>query len=259
LKHRAGAAIVRAVRHAAVIVAFVGCAQGSSRLGGDGPPPPDQMPADAHVVEPQPDARVFHDAHVFMDAQPIDAKVFHDAPPIDACVPITSELLANPAFDLTPMGTLWTAQPIDSAYPIITADNGIAAQSAPYKAWMGGWAGTDKSTTSLTDLLYQDVAVPAHTTQLVLTGYYAVATGETGTTVFDTGNLDLIQTNGTPIEAVLALTNATSAASFTALSHTFSTDVSGQTVRLRFTTTNDITNATSFYFDTMSLKATHCP
>ncbi len=256
------------MKHAAVIVALVGCAQGSARLGnGDGPPPPDTSTrADARID----DARVVRDAHavmdarpidarVFMDARPIDAHVYMDARPIDACVPITSELLANPAFDLTPAGTQWTAQPIDSGYPIITGDQGMVQESAPYDAWMGGWAGTDKNTTSLTDLLYQDVAVPANTTHLVLTGYYAVATSETGTTVYDTGNLDLIQTNGTPIEAVLAVNNTTSAATWTALSHTFATNVSGQTVRLRFTTTNDITNATSFFFDTMSLKATHCP
>jgi hypothetical protein len=211
------------------------------------------------------DAPVGADAKQYFDAPniehadaPTDARP--DAPPPDAaCVPTTTELLANPAFDLTPRASGWTEQNIDDTYPIITDQTGLAPQSAPYRAWMGGFQGTDLGVSSVTDMLYQDIAVPAGTTQLVLTGYYAVATSETGTTVYDTGTLDLIQTSGTPIEAIKSLTNATNAASWKQLSHTFTANVAGQTVRLRFTTTNDSLNATSFYFDTLSLKATHCP
>jgi hypothetical protein len=102
--------------------------------------------------------------------------------------------------------------------------------------------------------------VPAGTTHLVLTGYYAAGTMETSTTtVYDTGALDLIQTNGTPIEGVLALSNLTGAGTWTAFSHTFTASLAGQTVRLRMTSTNDYTNASNFFFDTFSLKATHCP
>ena len=94
----------------------------------------------------------------------------------------------------------------------------------------------------------------------MLTGYYVVGTNETGTTVYDTGSVDLLQTNGTPIENVMSLNNATTTpAAWQAFSHTFTANVSGQTVRLRITSTNDITNATNFFFDTLSLKATHCP
>ena len=233
-------------------LAVAGCASGSAQ----GVPDASQgHPADAKIyldsanVEPTPDAPP--DA-----ARPIDAP---PPPPPDAgCTPHTTELLGNPAFDLAPMGTKWTEQEIDTTYPIITADTGLNPHTAPYRAWMGGFSG-DQGYSNLTDMLYQDVTVPAGTTQLVLTGYYAVATAETGSTVYDTGSVDLIQTNGSPIEPILSLTNATVAGSWTQVSHTFTTDVSGQTVRLRFTTTNDITNPTSFYFDTLSLKATHCP
>jgi hypothetical protein len=174
------------------------------------------------------------------------------------CVPTTTELLANPAFDLTPLASGWTEQNIDNTFPIITADTGLAAQSTPDRAWMGGFQGSDLGVMSVSDTLYQDVAIPAGTTQLVLTGYYAVATAETGPTVFDTASVDLLQPSGTAIEAIQALTNATAAATWTQLSHTFTANVAGQTVRLRFTTTNDDLNATSFFFDTLSLKATSC-
>src|SRR5438105_87447 len=84
--------------------------------------------------------------------------------------------------------------------------------------------------------------VPAHTTQLVITGYYVVGTTENPNDApYDTGALDLIQTNGTPIESVLSMSNLTiTGATWTQFSHTFTTIPSG-TVRLRLTSTNDVT------------------
>ena len=203
-------------------------------------------PTDAHVDAP-------------VDARP-DARP--DAPP-DACVPQTTELLQNPVFDLTPVGTMWTQVPINASYPPITSDlnqnGGFAAQTAPYKVWLGGFVSSGVGSV-VTDVVYQDVTVPAGTTQLVLTGYMQVGTGETGTTVYDTASLDLQQTNGTPIENVQSLTNNSGTNNaWVAFSHTFTTIPVGQTVRLRMTSSNDYSNATAFLFDTLSLKATHCP
>ena len=241
------------MRYGLVAVALAGCASaGKSGASTDAPP----------VVTP--DAHEFFDSgniEVVPDAAPDARVVMTDAapPPPDACVPVATELLANPAFDLSPLGTGWTEQDINTSYPIVTGDTGLAPQSAPYRAWMGGFAGTDIGQASATDMLYQDVTVPAGTTQLVLTGYYAVATSETDPTPYDTASVDLLQTNGTPIEPILAMDNTTLATSYAQFTHTFTSNVAGQTVRLRFTSTNDITNPTSFYFDTLSLQATHCP
>src|SRR5262249_7148761 len=149
-----------------------------------------EPPPDSPNINPTPDAAVPHDAAIV----PPDAYV---------CIPQITELLLNPVFDLTPMGMGWVQQNIDNAYPLITDDDGVTEQSAPYKAWMGGWAGTDKSVSTLSDQLYQDVVVPANTTQLVLTGYYDVATSETIGLVYDVANVSLVQTNGVPIEGVL--------------------------------------------------------
>jgi hypothetical protein len=68
----------------------------------------------------------------------------------------------------------------------------------------------------------------------------------------------LTQTNGTPIETAQSLSNANPTTAWTAFSKTFTTNLSGQTVRLRLTSTNDIITATSFYYDTLALTATYC-
>ena len=82
---------------------------------------------------------------------------------------------------------------------------------------------------------------------------------DAGTFVYDTGTVSLQQTNGTPIEGVLALDNTVTQTAWTPFTHTFAANVAGQTVRLNFTSTNDSTLASNFFFDTLSLKATHCP
>lgn len=258
---------MRTCRTLALVATVAGCAQGGK--GGL---------ADASIgtqhdakefldgaIEPQIDAAQPHpDAAIDAPIMNIDAPP--PPPPPDACVPQVTELLLNPVFDLTPVGTNWVQQPYDVTYPLVTADDGIAEHSAPYKAWLGG---IEPSSGTATDLLYQDVLVPAMTTQLRLTGYYEVRSGEDpgDTNVYDTGNLALTQTNGTPIESVLSLTNVTVTTAWTPINKTFAGNLSGQTVRLRFTTTNDAiapfpfpSGPTSFYFDTLSLKATHgCP
>jgi hypothetical protein len=244
----------------AICAAFllVGCA--SARNAGE--------PSDADISMPEiVDAPA--DAHEMMvdakvtppvDAQPIDAP---SITPADAatdayvCQVMTRQLLLNPVFDLTPVGTNWVQQNIDNAYPIITGDGTLAEHSAPYKAWMGGIEAPTAGQ-SVTDVLYQDVVIPAGTTMLRLTGVYYVASAETGTTVYDTGQVALVQTNGTPIETAMSLNNVGETTAWTALDKTFTPNLSGQTVRLRFTTTNDDSFPTSFYFDTIALTATYC-
>src|SRR5690242_9459980 len=126
----------------AVLVA--GCASGSNAAQSDAPfGGQDAPPVHDDGINEIPDAPP--DAAPHPDAPPVDAPPPLDAPPpidapIGACVPITAGLLANPVFDLSPVGTMWTEVPIDPTYPPITSD-GFAAQTAPYKAWMGGITG----------------------------------------------------------------------------------------------------------------------
>jgi hypothetical protein len=202
-------------------------------------------------LEGTPDARP--DAQTVV---PVDA-----APDAYQCQVQTVQLLQNPVLDLTPTGMHWVQQNIDNSAPIVTGDDGIPEHTAPFKAWMGGFRGYDFGVNSLTDVLHQDVTVPAGTTALRLTGYYEVRTAEPATTTaWDTAVVALVQTNGTPIETVKSLSNLTPTTAWTAIDHvvTDASALAGQTVRLRMTSTNDVLYPTSFFFDTLALTATFC-
>lgn len=188
---------------------------------------------------PQPDA-----SHV----GPTDAPSSTDG--AAHCTTMTSDLLMNGSFDGTPAGMGWTSTPANPSYPIVTT-NGLAAQSTPLKAWMGSFV-------SASDDMHEDVAVPASTTALVVAGFYQVHTTETGTTPVDTAKVDLADTSGTSLESALALDNTQATTSWMPFSYPVTSNVAGQTIRLRFVTTNNSTKPTSFYFDTVSLKATFC-
>lgn len=173
------------------------------------------------------------------------------------CTEVQTELLKNPAFDSTPMGTLWMQTPISATYPLITdqgqtGTSGITEQSPPYDAWLGGLAGTD--------VLWQDVTIPNRTKQIALSGFYEVRTSETAATPIDTASIAFTDMANTPIITVQALDNTKKTTTWTTLNFAV-TDApmySGMTLRLRMTSTNGGTNFTSFWWDTLSVKATHC-
>lgn len=179
-----------------------------------------------------------------------DTTPFPDA--ASGCVTQMRDLLANGNFDGAPLAMGWTQS--DSS--IVTAADGVPEQSAPNKAWLGGVVAP---ITTISDQLYQDVAVPAGTTSLTLTGFYDVRTGEAASDpAYDTATAELVTTGGTPIEAIDTYDNTKPQTAWVPINHSFTANVSGQTVRLRFSSTNDYLNATSFYFDTLALTATFC-
>lgn len=184
-----------------------------------------------------------------IDAPP---EVLIDAPP--PCTVMTSNLLTNPAFEM--MTTGWMETRIDNA-AIVRADGPVAAHTPTLKAWMGGVLGNLGA--PAVDALWQDVMIPASTTQLVVTGMYDVRTTETSTgTAFDTGTLALVTTANAPIESVLALSNLTPKTAWTAINHPVTAAVAGMTIRLRLSSRNDFTAASGFYFDSLGLMATFC-
>lgn len=176
---------------------------------------------------------------------------------IDAgCTVMTLQILVNPAFDLNPVGTGWVQTPQNAAEPIITDIDGwgIVEHTAPYKAWLGGYASV------ATDVMYQDVAVPVGTTMLTVRGQYGIGTDELGTTVYDSCTVQLQNTSGGLLQSVMTISNvgATTTASWRPFQSTFSMPYAGQTVRLHFRATTDSSLATSFFFDTLVLEATVC-
>ncbi len=254
------------------VLVWAACASGSENQGDpvDGSLQVDAATADAATTDapatdaPSIDAAVT-DAAVTdaaaTDAGTIDAMTTIDAATdamtIDAgCTTTVLQILTNPAFDATPIGTGWVQTPYDIQYPLITADDGIPEHTAPNKAWMGGIVAPIFSTAS--DTMYQQVTVPAGTTVLRLRGQYEVRTGETGGTVYDTGAVDLVNTSNGLLQTVMSLSNAAPTAAWTPFNVQFGSPYAGQTVRLRFRTTNDDSFATSFYFDSLFLEATVC-
>ena len=236
----------------AAAVAAAGCASGGlpfeqpdSAIGPSDAPGPADAPLETFPDAPA-DAMPDAPPVVMPDAMP-------DAPP--PCTPMEIEKLTNPALDLEPKGTGWTEIPIAGLPDVITSE-GTAVHSAPYKAWLGGVVNENAT---VTDQVYQDITFPADTTQVVLTGFYVVSTQEFFNIPFDTFTIGLTETNGTPIETALNLSNVNAVGAWTAFSKTFTANLAGRTVRLRATSTHDTSLVTSFLIDTLSLKATHCP
>jgi hypothetical protein len=177
-----------------------------------------------------------------------------DARPDAMCTTQTVQLLANPHLDDTPVGTGWVDLPTDPTYPLITGDDGIVEDTAPYKIWMAGINDAD-------DVVYQDVAVPAGTTSLTLSGKYAIATAETISGTYDFAYLEVRSTGGSTLETLQTLNDDTVATTWTPMTLPLIGSYAGQTIRIYFHATNDFSDETSFYYDTLALNAqvTVCP
>jgi len=232
-----------------------GCARGSVAASDDGGAPSADAAVRIDARPSTPDAPPPPDAPPDAPPPPPDAPPDAPAPP---CIPVTTQLLANPQLDWEPVGTSWGQQIIKPGYPLITSQDNLVApveHTAPYKAWLGGFAGN-----AVTDVLYQDVTIPAATSQLVLTGFYAVRTDETTGTTYDTATASLTQTGGSLIATALSLSNLTPRTGWALFSYTFPQGLSGQQLRVRFSSTNDGARPTSFFFDSLALTAIHgCP
>ena len=68
----------------------------------------------------------------------------------------------------------------------------------------------------------------------------------------------LTTSTNTVLQAVLAVDNTDAGSTWVPLNIAFAQPYAGQTVRLRFSTSNDSSGATSFYFDSLALTATYC-
>jgi hypothetical protein len=169
-------------------------------------------------------------------------------------VPVQTELLQNGGFESGPT-VGW--HEVDPEGELIVQPPAGLTQAGTWVDWQGSYDHTQ------TDEAFQDVAVPVGTTSLVLTGYWLVGTQENpNNAVYDTGTVSIVQPAGeATIESALSLSNLNSGpTTFTAFNHSFAVaGVAGTTVRLRFFTSSDVTNLTNFFFDSLSLVATHCP
>jgi hypothetical protein len=217
----------------------------------DGASPPVDAIA-ASDAAPKPDARPPVDA-----AAPVDA-----APVIDAsCSDTIVNLLANGHFDLGPGGGWIELSGYTPPFPLIVPQDtdgvasddelppGLPAQSPTYASWLGG-------VDSTTDVLYQDFAVPAGATGVQVVGYLTIATEETGP--YDVASIQLRSTSGALLESLVAWDSADVAPAWTAFFATPAGAYAGQTLRLQLTSTTDFIFGTSFFFDTVEVRALVC-
>jgi hypothetical protein len=208
--------------------------------------PDGSLPTDGSVTDgPVTDARP-------TDARPVDAMVPVDAP--GGCTTMVLQLLNNPSFDVSPLGSGWSQTVIDPDYPPITADapTSFVKDSAPNHVWMGGFYDAD-------DEIRQDIAIPIGTTQLLLRGKYQVLTDElAGGGVYDDSSVVLTNQANAVLDTALATDNEHATAAWTPFQRIFAQPYAGQTVRVRLHSHNDDSFVTSFFYDTLALQATVC-
>jgi hypothetical protein len=156
-------------------------------------------------------------------------------------------VLANSGFESG--ASSWT-ESATSGQAIITSSASGAHSGSGY-AWLGGYV-------SGTDIIYQNVAIPAGASPVTLQFWYRILTAETSTSsAFDTLRVAIHNpTTGAVLANVASASNLNATSSW-AQSQTFDLSAfAGQTVQLRFTATNDASNISSFFVDDIVLSAT---
>jgi len=167
-----------------------------------------------------------------------------------------SNLLANGAFDTSPVG--WTLNPADLIKDErqLPADHPFHAASGDYFAWLGG-------AYSKTMVAYQRIAVP-NTPKLRLTGKHFVAAVTTTGVMEDTVKLEIVDDAGKQLAAIAAFSNLDSVPETATFGwKDLRTDITsqafaGKPVVFRITSVNDAANNTNFLFDSLSVVPGGC-
>jgi hypothetical protein len=157
-----------------------------------------------------------------------------------------TNLVANPGFE---GGDASWSQSATGGYPIIYTDATIA-HSGSWYAWLGGYD-------SGTDTMYQEVTIPAGATQALLQFWYRI-TSQEGTTssVFDTMTVAIANaTTGARLATLATFSNVNQTSGWVQSQQYNVSAFAGQTVRLVFTATMDISNVTNFFVDDITLSA----
>lgn len=161
---------------------------------------------------------------------------------------LAADPLVNGAFDGSPLGVGWTQEPADPSYPLIvtSADLPVSPRSGCCAVWLGGFL-------SSADALYQDVDIPANAETLELTGYRWIATQETGGS-YDHLWAEVVAPGGTEVLHVWSNSDITS--TWVPFTLPASTSYAGQTIRVRFRSSNDASLVTNFFIDSCALDVT---
>ena len=158
----------------------------------------------------------------------------------------SSQLIVNGGFE-TGTATPWTI----SAGALCTTSTcgGEAAHGGSWFVWMDGYGRRH------TDTAAQTVTIPSGKTTVNLTYYLHVDTAETTTTrAYDTLKVQVYNSAGSLLKTLATYSNLNPSSGYAV--HTSSLAAyAGQTVSIRFTGTEDVSLATSFVLDDVSLTA----
>jgi hypothetical protein len=135
-------------------------------------------------------------------------------------------------------------------YEIIT-NYYLWAYAGSWFAWLGGY---DDGT----DIIYQDVTIPANAVSASINFMYQIDTEETDPYVYDTMKVAIVDpSNNYTLKTLVTLSNL-DANSDWASSGTYDiSQFAGQTVRLEFKAATDYALPTSFFVDDVSLSLTY--
>lgn len=157
-------------------------------------------------------------------------------------LPEGANILANPGFE---SGSAGWSQSSSDGVAIITND-ATFAHAGTWYAWLGG-------DVNVTDTLSQDFVVPA--TQARLQFWYRIATNETLSGEYDRLNVSLVNpANGSVLTTLATFSNRATTSGWVQSQAYDISAYAGQTVRLRFDSTNDFSDFTSFRIDDVSVR-----
>ena len=155
---------------------------------------------------------------------------------------VSQQLFSNPGFESGNNG-VWvtTAGVVDnSASP--------AARTGSWKAWLDGYG------TTHTDTAYQQVTIPSTATSATLTFWLRITTAETTTsTAFDNLSVQVLSSSGTLLSTLATYSNLNASSTYAQKSFSLNSFI-GQTIRVRFSGTEDSSLQTSFLVDDTALN-----
>jgi len=124
--------------------------------------------------------------------------------------------------------------------------SGESAHSGTGFLWLDGYGSAH------TDTVSQTVSIPSGKTSASLAFYLHIDTQETGSTAYDTFKVQVLSSSGSVLATLATYSNVNAASGYQLRSFDLSKYI-GQTVSIKFTGTEDSSQATSFILDDVTL------
>jgi hypothetical protein len=164
--------------------------------------------------------------------------------PASSCT--AAQLLVDPGFESGTGQTAWTVS--SGVVYNGTSSSSEPAHSGSWDAWLDGYGSTH------TDTLSQSVTIPAGCSTASLSFWMHIDTAETTTTwKYDTLKLDILNSSGTVLSTPGSWSNLDHNIGYTQWSVNLAS-YAGQTIKIRWTGSEDSMQQTSFVIDDTALN-----